>query len=252
MQRARITTDEADRLLDGAAVSAHLELAAFVAALRSDSTPLDPDMLAQTAAQASEAASVGANAPVHVPAAASGRWLGIRRRAVTAMTVATLTLGSGAAAAVAADGAAPGDALYGLDRALENMGVGNGGAQERLEEVRELVEKGQLARGLEHTPQVVAANQPDPAPLASEATDALRAAAQRISALADRGAEAAHPDVSDAVSDLLTYLSEHIGEVDGQRVAELAQLVGEAAREDRQPPDNLPAGQPDGRGGPRP
>ena len=80
MQRARITTDEANRLLDGAALSAHPELAAFVAALRPDSKRLDPDMLAETAAQAAEVASVGANSPVHIPAAVSGRWLGIRRR----------------------------------------------------------------------------------------------------------------------------------------------------------------------------
>jgi hypothetical protein len=34
--------------------------------------------------------------------------------------------------AVAANRAAPGDALYGIDRALEKIGIGAGGAQERL------------------------------------------------------------------------------------------------------------------------
>ena len=33
----------------------------------------------------------------------------------------------------AADNAAPGDALYGLDCALERVGLGDGGAQERVQ-----------------------------------------------------------------------------------------------------------------------
>jgi hypothetical protein len=41
----------------------------------------------------------------------------------------------------AADGAVPGDWYYGLDRALESVGIGAGGAAERLQEVAALQEE---------------------------------------------------------------------------------------------------------------
>jgi len=53
-------------------------------------------------------------------------------------------------AAYAANGAAPGDALYGFDCALENVGIGDGGLQERLTEATHLAECGLVDECLSH------------------------------------------------------------------------------------------------------
>jgi hypothetical protein len=172
----------------------------------------------------------------------------------------TLVLGSGAGVAIAADGAAPGDALYGLDRALERVAIGDGGPAERLQEAADLVRAGQLARGLEHAAEVVAASHDgDPGLVSVAASEALRAAADRISATATPDDVASNEQARTAVSDVLTYLSENVGRVDGQKVAELSQLIGEGAPgehgpsstipADNDPPDT-PAPGPTGRGGP--
>jgi len=53
--------------------------------------------------------------------------------------------------AYAADGAIPGDTLYGLDRTLENAGIGDGGLEERLGEAGALLENGEEDLALTHT-----------------------------------------------------------------------------------------------------
>lgn len=58
---------------------------------------------------------------------------------VMAASVAFAAAGSGVA--VMADGAAPGDALYGIDRALERVGILDGGAAERVAEAQALMER---------------------------------------------------------------------------------------------------------------
>ena len=64
-------------------------------------------------------------------------FLAIRRRA--AIGVSGLMMFSGLAGiAWASDGAVPGDWNYGIDRAMEVFGIGDGGAQERLEELSQL------------------------------------------------------------------------------------------------------------------
>jgi hypothetical protein len=164
----------------------------------------------------------------------------------------TLVLGSGAGVAIAADGAAPGDALYGLDRALERVAIGDGGAAERLQEAADLVRAGQLARGLEHAAEVVAASHDGGSGHVSvAASEALRAAADRISATATPGDVAGNEQVRIAVSNVLTYLSENVDQVDGRQVAELSQLIGEGTRSDHGPPSTTSADNgPTGRGGP--
>ena len=51
---------------------------------------------------------------------------------VLASSLAVVLAFSGVA--MAADGASPGDLLYGVDRALESVGIGAGGIDERLAE----------------------------------------------------------------------------------------------------------------------
>lgn len=158
-----------------------------------------------------------------------------RLRTRTAAIAATvlMTFGGLGGVAYAANGAVPGDVLYGLDRALEAVGIGNGGSAERLEEVTALVEQGHAERGLEHAAAMVEGN--------AGAQAALLAAAERIGGF-DRAA--AH----EGVAALLTYLSENVGSVDGATVAELAQAVkvNDAGGPPEGvtpggPPDNLPS-----------
>jgi hypothetical protein len=65
----------------------------------------------------------------------------LRRIMALAASVAVLFALSGVA--MAADGAVPGDLLYGVDRAMERIGIGDGGVDERIVEFDALIERGQ-------------------------------------------------------------------------------------------------------------
>lgn len=78
---------------------------------------------------------------------------GLRRMATIAASAALLVAMSGVA--MAADGAAPGDALYGIDRALETIGIGDGGLDERLGEFDFLLHHGEEERALEFLDEVI-------------------------------------------------------------------------------------------------
>ncbi len=162
----------------------------------------------------------------------------LRNRAAAVAAVLVLMFGGLGGAAYAANGASPGDAFYGLDRALETVGIGNGGNAERLEEVKALVEQGHADHGLEHAANIVSE---DPG-----AEAALFEAAARISGL-DKAA--AHQ----GVAPLLTYLSEHVGSVEGAMVVELAQAIrGNDTPGPPEgvtpggPPESTPGGPPEG------
>lgn len=55
----------------------------------------------------------------------------------------------------AADNAAPGDTLYGLDCAMERIGLGDGGVQERVQEAAKLVKRGEVDKGLSHAAEAL-------------------------------------------------------------------------------------------------
>ncbi len=81
---------------------------------------------------------------------------------MTKQTKLILTLASAivlvlsfAGVAYAADDAVPGDTLYGLDSALENAGIGDGGLEERLSEAGALIDEGQVDAGLNHAAQAL-------------------------------------------------------------------------------------------------
>lgn len=150
---------------------------------------------------------------------------------VFAASVAFATLGAGVA--IAADGAAPGDPLYGLDRALERVGIAGGGAVERADEAHSLIDV--------DLPEAVAtAGEAAEAAGNSNAADALAAAALRILDHGDGHAD----KIRHAVEDFLALISvnrENLkGKEFGQAVAAAAQDIGAAV--------DLPAGdgQPDG------
>ncbi len=133
-----------------------------------------------------------------------------RRRAAVVGASAVVLVGGFTGLAYAANGAAPGDPLYGLDRALEAVGIGNGGAAERLAEAKALADHGHPSSGLAHAASVV---EDDPG-----AQAALLTAAQRL--------EGADGNVAQQeVGALLSYLSSNVGHIDGNTAAELAKAI---------------------------
>jgi len=161
-------------------------------------------------------------------------WVRTRAAAVAAGLV--FGLASFGGAAYAADGAAPGDTFYWLDRLGEAVGIGDGGAVERLAEVQALIDHGHAAQGIEHAADTLIGMSEG----AVEAREALRAAADRIATLEEVGPP-------DGVVDLLAYLAENVGAVDGPTVAEIARQIGSHPGG---PPDDVPGGPPVSPGGP--
>ena len=78
---------------------------------------------------------------------------------ILASTIVALMTFAGVA--YAADGAVPGDTLYGLDCALEDVGLGDGGLEERLGEAGELMDDGQVDEGLALAAEALSEEQED-------------------------------------------------------------------------------------------
>lgn len=74
------------------------------------------------------------------------------RRPLTVALAGALIFGM-ASVAVAADGAAPGDLLYPIDRVLEQLGISDGGLDERLTEVGRLISREQADEAMVHLAQ---------------------------------------------------------------------------------------------------
>ncbi len=225
MPAERITTDQAEALVAGALPPPHLGDVAAVLTAVAGVPPVAESRLARIVADvapvaAAEPASPGSAGPVRI------RLAGLRRRVAALAAAVTLLVGGGAGAAVAADGAAPGDVLYGLDRALEVLGIRDGGAVERLDEVEHLVLDGDVPRGLEHAAEMIRSVVPTSATDRGTAVAALESAAERVRAARAGGAGAADGEVSE----LLEYLAGHVGAVDGRTVAELSHRIGRSDR----------------------
>jgi hypothetical protein len=120
--------------------------------------------------------------------------------------------------AAAADSAAPGDPLYGLDRALERIGIGAGSAAERLEEADQLLTEGQTLQALEHAIEAVDDD--------AAASAALDIAIDRVETAANEKSAA----VQEKVRALLTYMSENIGKDNGVDGRDFGQGIADIAR----------------------
>ncbi len=156
----------------------------------------------------------------------------LRTRAAFAAALVVFAVGSVGGVSYAANGASPGDFLYGLDRALERVGIGNGGASERIAEAISLVSSGDPAHGLEHAARVV----PDEA-----AGKALQDAAVTVPASEDFQEQVFEEDVLA----LLTYLKENVGSIDGATVAEYAREIGKPGdTPGNGPPEDTPGNGP--------
>lgn len=173
----------------------------FVAALSSDmDVPRDVDHMATSLAAV-------ARAPRRP------RAHGLRRMAVLAAAMAILLAFSGVA--MAADGSAPGDPLYGIDRALEAVGIGNGGVDERLTEFD------QLHAESEHEAYAFLAEYMESA----DGPDAAKAQQHLESAVANANSETAQ----EKVAALREFIEENQGE-DGLNGKDFGQGVADIAR----------------------
>jgi hypothetical protein len=130
--------------------------------------------------------------------ASSLRRPGLTFRLAAAAAALILVLSASAGVAYAADRAVPGDTLYGFDLALEDIGLGDGGLQERLIEAGELVERGRTQDGLTLAGEAIAAQ--------SSQIQVLRAAADALRLAAD----AAHNDPSGQPSEAQSLAAEKL------------------------------------------
>jgi len=149
---------------------------------------------AETRRVAAQAARLAGSALEKSPASAHPTAGGAQRRTPRVLPrlapalVLILLLCSMTGVAFAADSAAPGDALYGLDRAAEKIGIGSGGLAERLTEASTLADRGQIEEGVTHAAEALGGSGGQNA-YAEEAQAALLAAvnAVRTAAAAEAG-----------------------------------------------------------------
>ncbi|WP_084125996.1 hypothetical protein [Demequina sp. NBRC 110054] len=145
----------------------------------------------------------------------------LQRRAAAAIAVAAaVALSFGGVAA--ANEAAPGDALYGLDRALERLGINAGGAEERLLEVRALVADDQIAEALDLSVEAVEEMDDLDQEQADELAGLLSAAESVMSDSSETSAERRAQ-----VSAMLTFMAETdlTGREFGRAVSERARGI---------------------------
>lgn len=142
-----------------------------------------------------------------------------RRRVSLAGVIALLGSAGLAATAAAADGAAPGDALYSVDRALESVGIGSGGSRERLSEAEKLVDEGEVDAALHHVAEALQGEGDD------SSSAALVAAAEQLAANGSENSAEVHA----RVAEMLRWMSEADvkGSEFGQTVSDYARGLGD-------------------------
>jgi hypothetical protein len=189
--------------------------------LRSEVVSRHVTMAAEAVREAllARAATDGAVAARTTPpqAAKAPRWILIPRFGTSLATFALLVGMTGVA--VASDAAVPGDTLHGFDLALEKIGVGAGGAEERISEARELANGGMPVEALDHASTALDNEQ-------GEASDALKKAAERLKAI-NAGNGYAAPG-REEVAEFLNWMASHDvnGKDYGKGVAERAKELG--------------------------
>ncbi|HEX5672284.1 MAG TPA: hypothetical protein VFY46_06130 [Acidimicrobiia bacterium] len=183
----------------------------------------------------------------------------LRPRLATTLALA-LSLAGMTGVAIASDDAAPGDLLYGLDRALEVIGIGNGGAAERIAEAQGLFEGGLVSEALAHAASAVdqadVGNVPEES---SQSGDALREAANAVTSTDQGNAD----EVRTKVAELLDWMATNatseeqlFGSEFGEMVAGFARGISAQADDDPTedgetevspgPPEGVPGGPPEG------
>lgn len=231
-----LTDDQVERLLGGgSADDLAPELTGFVAGVRDLGTDPVDDGLA-TAHVAAAAGAVGD--PWSEPATGSRRrrqGLALPRPALAAVLALLVLIGFGRLGTVA-HASAPGDPLYGLDRALETIGIGDGGLSERATEAAEIADT-DLGLAMQ-TALAGLGTESDDLEEAdrAEAFEALTAAADAV--------ETRQAPVKDEVGALLRALAERDAEVSeiARNIRKAVELPDDAAAEPTPgPPEGGPS-----------
>ncbi|HZD23822.1 MAG TPA: hypothetical protein VE569_10540 [Acidimicrobiia bacterium] len=148
---------------------------------------------------------------------------------VLAASVAVAAVGTGLG--VAANNAVPGDALFGLNQAMEKIGLIEMSPAEQIEQAQSLVD-------IDLPEAVTTAGQAVESAGHEEAAGALFQAAERI-----RGVEAEQSEeIREAVASLLELIGEQLAAdgVVGADVAEAAQAIGDSVTLPPQVPTEIP------------
>jgi len=231
MANKRLSDRDIERLLSGRA-TANLELnalAPLLQMLREQSiggvSEGEVAAFAPVAAQAARSAISTVSKPVHEAAPAS-RVRFLRPRLATALTLVFLLSGL-TGVAFAADGAAPGDALYGLDRALERIGIGNGAAAERIAEAQALFQEGLVSEAIAHAAGAIGeSDDGNPGEAASDAADALLGAADAVTSTDEGKADA----VRASVAEMLTWMAANASSEEPLTGSEFGEMVAGFAK----------------------
>lgn len=217
-QTPEFSDRDLDALFDGREVSDERlhDVAAAFSAMRSVLVGPLSDEHAATMGERLAAIALSVDAGPARPHRAA-RW----RRRFTAIgaTAAFAVVAVGGAAA--ANQAVPGDALYGVDRALERVGIFNGGLDERLTEANHLAAKGDAARALTHAADAYDTNaEPEVASALLIAADAVRAGS-------------VPGDANQSVADMLEWMATaERGDGFGQQVSAWARGLGHGRTDD--------------------
>ena len=226
-----ISDSDVERILRGRAPHGPglSRLVAMVDELRAErDRNLRPELVSRHVAMAVAAASDGyaaeqvateslAAKTVPAPAARTPRLQQLIPRLGTSLATLVLFIGL-TGVAVASDDAIPGDTLHGFDLALEKIGVGAGGTEERIAEAKELAIGGLPVEALDYVSSALSNGQ-------DEASRALKDAVKRLETInaADSQAKADR----DEVAEMLDWMaSADKGKDFGKGVAERAQELG--------------------------
>ena len=232
MSFREMTDAEIERLLRGeTSDEALLPLARMMTEVRrlGDMVPLrGSEMAMQAAALVRDQRPV----PTRRPVSTSRRPRRRLSRVLAIPALAMILLIGTTGLAFASDSSAPGDALYGIDRALELVGIGTGGVQERIAEAEKLALDGDAEAALEHVGNAM--NETDN----EEAGEALLETAERLRSNPN-GSENANL-VRDELADMLEWMAttSETGSAFGQGVADRARDLGKG-NDDPGPPDGV-------------
>jgi len=149
----------------------------------------------------------------------------LSRTATAALTL--LLVASMAGTAIAADASVPGDTLYGLNRALERVGILDGGATERLQEAAAIVDR-DLELAVATAQEAAEGAEEEGNDQVKGAAEALIAAAESVLSDGDEQSLA----VREEVARLLQLLATQVGEsgVDGEQVSEIARSIRDTVK----------------------
>ncbi|GBD85865.1 hypothetical protein BMS3Abin02_02286 [bacterium BMS3Abin02] len=234
-----LSDQEIEAILNGSALADLADVAALVERIRdTGSESVDPALGARQIVAAAEAARLSPR-PARSRESKRYRW---RRRTVFTsfiFTILTKVLAASVALAAVTGGvgaianqSAPGDPLYGVDIALEHVGVFNGGTTERLQEAQRLVAQDHIAEGLEFAGKAIGRVDRDRG--LEQAASALEEAAAHVAAQhTDAKGYQATQEYRDQVAEMLRLMSQEMKQQDinVQHVAETARQVRETTQE---------------------